>query len=435
MEDQNKIEIQTYSLKRIQKVQSIKRMHTNQKENGKKEKNQFLNLSENFKIFIKKTKKKDENMIENTGILLTDKEKNFEDFFKKKKIESKKNLKRNEIITKNNLFFEMNSKISYQSEKLEFNSNFSLNNKLDIKHKDQKIKQKNFFLKQKIQIKNFKKKEIIKLSFPKKEIITNLSESSQIQKQSDNNITIKKKFMNNFTNLFKNSNEFNISELKSFEIKIVYYVLCRKMKKKNYKKDPKEISLKNLENIVKEYNLTRSIKRLEECLKLVYKSFCNLKKNQLYGKQIFKKQNELSFYVYYFNRISCKLNIHIKNFFDPSKNKKQNFKSFGKNYLLLLIKSEIFKNDFVHFLKYEFQNIYMKSIDNKLKVMFLRLLNIYEKKKNYLVEKKMDFNKIELFEECIYEYFIKANQCKISWSMKEIQDSIYKTLGIIIKNS
>ena len=246
-------------------------------------------------------------------------------------------------------------------------------------------------------------------------------------------IYIRKEFLKNFLLLFTNPKDFNILELQSYESKIVYYVLCRKMKKKVIIKKPKDIKFQNLESIIKEYTIKRSIKRLEECLKLVFKAFSNFKKNQLYGKQIFKKQNELSFYVYYFNAISCELNIHIKNFFDPSKNKKEKYKSFGKNYLLLLIKSEIFKKDFIYFLKYEFQNLYLQSIENKIRVMFLRLLNIFKKKKDSMIEKNLEINQHDLFENCIYEYFMKANQCKISWSMKEIQDSIYKTLGIIIK--
>lgn len=250
-----------------------------------------------------------------------------------------------------------------------------------------------------------------------------------------NLIKIRKNFLDDLNILFKNPKKFKISNLLENERTLIYYILCRKMKKNIFLiiDFDKKINLEVFTDLIKEYINFRSSKRFEEIFKLIFKSFINHKKNLIFGKNIYKKKDEFSIYIHYFNKKSCELNIPIQHFMDPTKGKhKKKFKNFRKSYLKLILQSKSFKKDFVNFLTNDLQKVYFNKIGQKLEVMINKLFEIYEKKLND-EKKKNNFDNEMLFKKVTYQYFVKENQCKITWSTREIIDSICKLLRMISK--
>ena len=90
----------------------------------------------------------------------------------------------------------------------------------------------------------------------------------------------------------------------------------------------------------------------------------------------------------------------------------------------LIFKSEKFKKDYFSFLKNHLKNIYFKNIDRKIQNMIKKLFKILEKNKKKFYKEKKNFDLMKLYRKTVFEYFIKNNQCKIPWTIFEIENSI-----------
>ena len=275
-------------------------------------------------------------------------------------------------------------------------------------------------------------------SFKKKKSVTSENFSGNFNLNIPKNlIKIRKSFLKDLNVLFKRPKQFKIGNLLEDERTLVYYILSRKMKKNifNILGYDKKIGLDDFTDLIDEYINFRSSKRFEEIFKLVFKSFINHKKDLIFGRNVYKKKDEFSLYIHYFNKTACELNIPIHNFMDPTKGKqKKKFKNFRKSYLKLILQSSVFKKDFVNYLTNDLQSVYFNKINQKLVVMVNKLLQIYKKKLTNEEELKKCNNDVSLlFKKVSYQYFIKENQCKITWSTREIIDSIFKLLRLINK--
>ena len=252
-----------------------------------------------------------------------------------------------------------------------------------------------------------------------------------------------------------------MKNLTKMEKKIIFFILNRKMKKTNFDEKKKNFEIENILFIYKNFHLQ---KRFEEVFKFGFKFFINKKKIFFKKKFPEKKINSNFIYNFYFLEISKKIKISILEFFDPTKKKQKlpYIKTFGKKYLKLILKSEKFKIDFLHFLKNDLKNFYFEELLKKIKNMFFQLFKKFENfqknhkvnhinfennnnhrgdhmnfknKKNFEISKKKkkfeNFNEEILFEKNAYNYFIKNSQCKIPWSSVEIDDSVNKLLSYI----
>lgn len=282
---------------------------------------------------------------------------------------------------------------------------------------------------------------------------------------------------NNIYLLFTNDFNLDYEKMEEIEAFIIYFIISRKMKKKNilsfcylfYKKSIKQFKNKD--------GLKKCQKRSEEDFKFLYNLFKKNKKNHFCKKRAKNKDN--FFIDYYFKDTAEKLNMDIESFSDPSNNnyvlkkniiKKRNKKkkSLNLQFLKLIIKSKKFKDDFIKFLKNKAIDFYNSSLEHKINTLLIRIqkhiilneekyfkfneekkkIQINEiisnefnensnnkTKKNIILEenieldKKIGFyeknlSKAEIWKISIYDYLMKKKQCKIPWTISEIQKSI-----------
>ena len=247
---------------------------------------------------------------------------------------------------------------------------------------------------------------------------------------------------NNIFLLLTNNYNIDFKNMEKMEAYIIYHILLRKMKKKidvnNMEQFCYLLYKKSIEEFKKKDDLKK--KRSEEDFKFLYKLFKKTQKNQFCKKRSKNKDNVLI--NYYFKDTAKKLNLDIEAFSDPSNNnyilkknliKKRNRKkkSLDFKFLKLIIKSEKFKTDFLGFLNNTAIPIYKATLKHKINSLLIRIGKYIEihKKKNF--EKKISV----IWKISVFDYLINKKQCKIPWTISEIQKSIDNILNRIKKYS
>lgn len=236
--------------------------------------------------------------------------------------------------------------------------------------------------------------------------------------------------------------ESEIEKLDEVEKVFIFLFLLRKRKKHRMweKCSLKKLSLHELEYFIKKFDKDFiSLKRFEENFKFLFKhALVFFKKKLEINKKIPYIKGDRAVYQYYFSGISDQMKIPLENFMDPSinrKGKKCKIKTFGRKYLQLISLSEKFRYDFINFIKNDVKDLYLKRIENKLKSIVKWLSERYEfrhdlvfcpnysnGKKNNEKENKLFIQKTEYEKkyEIIVNYLIYNNQCKLPWSLAEI---------------
>jgi hypothetical protein len=261
---------------------------------------------------------------------------------------------------------------------------------------------------------------------------------SMFEEDSFNFSSFLLRLKNNLYSLLTNNYDIDFKGTENFEALIIYYILQRKMKMKIDIKSSKEFGYLEYKNSIsdfksKDFNKNCQ-KRAEEDFKFVYKLFKKVKKNVFFQKR--QKNKDILFVDYYFGELSKISNLDIKYFFDPSNNnyvQKNNKKlrnekrSLNFKFLKLIIKSDKFYRDFVFFLEKEVKEIYPKLLMNKIET-FLKSLETH-------IEYNLRINNLEddrtVWEKGIYTYIIKKKQCKIPWTINEVEKGVANILNRI----
>lgn len=178
------------------------------------------------------------------------------------------------------------------------------------------------------------------------------------------------------------------------------------------------------------YYLTQDVingsgtKRVEESVKFIYKSALKALRSNFGITRLFQTNEDmLPFYKYYFGELAEKLNIPIKDFFDPLNNDTK-FKTLSKEYLKKIFLSDRFKRDFYKHLDESLMQEYQSSIPNKILQIIKRFEDIFEDTDQRVIERGVaSFRK----------YFRDNKQCKLPWMEHEIVESI-KSFKFLIDN-
>ena len=158
-------------------------------------------------------------------------------------------------------------------------------------------------------------------------------------------------------------------------------------------------------------------------------------KTKLYKEKLIKSQRDTEVYSYYFMAVAEKLRVPLQYFMNPYKHnlpshqKSRDYKSFGKKFIVQVLQSESFRQDFYRFLQTEIFEFYknhqtkkISNIINKFNAKFETLLDTNKpKEQNYKI----------IFEQ-INDFFISQKLCKLPWSFYEIKQSI-SSICLIIK--
>ena len=310
----------------------------------------------------------------------------------------------NDFFNKNNYFGEESIDENFENQE---EKKIKTESSIFLSKKRVTINEKNFG-KKKIKLIKKKKKKISKEEKFKK--IKNLKKYFFINPLTFN--YLKTIFFNQTINIELQDLENLNLESKSF----LFFILHRKMnKQKNFKIENLDLRDNNL--IKQKIDYFRNFcsgKRFLENLSFVFKAFIN------YQKKYLKLNNE-KIYHYYFEKISIEKKIDLKIFFDPTNEINPNFKNFSENYLELIIKSDIFKKDFIYFLNFTLKEIYLNKVEKKFK-------SILKKLEEKLIEKK---EKNESYKNIFYHYFIKNRQCKLPWCISELEEAIDEIINKI----
>lgn len=165
-----------------------------------------------------------------------------------------------------------------------------------------------------------------------------------------------------------------------------------------------------------------SPKRFEENIKFVFKiTFKKLKSNLLKKNHIsfYSKKFDHKFYDYYFGQTAVDLNVSIEEFYDPLNNKGA-LKTLNNEYLKLVFKSEIFRNDFVQYLS---NDGLVKDYHYNIRRKVRQLLAKFD-----LTRKSDDIDSVKKCVINIQQYFRMNRQCKLPWSNTEIVTAIQSFL-------
>ena len=229
-----------------------------------------------------------------------------------------------------------------------------------------------------------------------------------------------KKTISVLVNIFKNINlvesDFEIDE---GQIKIIYLILKKKFFKKNCFIN-NDLSIQNLKNIVIKIKRAKSVKRVEEMNKFIFKlSLKKLKKNFFKINNLsHTKENENFFYEYYLKNHSKDNKKQINYLIEFLNCKKKFNTTFFKN----IFKNEKFKNDFMNYLDKDFYNDYLNVIERK----FVKMLKIL---KHNMLNDINDAIKYFLVN------FIKKKRIKFPWSSNEVAVAISHFKNFILSKN
>lgn len=245
------------------------------------------------------------------------------------------------------------------------------------------------------------------------------------------------------------SNNSIFDSLNNVERLFVFLFLLRKKKKhKNWTHlNINTIRKSELEYFIKNFKDFTSVKRFEEEFKFLFKYAIQFLKKELETNKIIPyNKKDIFLYEYYFNDISKEKNIPLTHFMDPSiirKDKQKQIKTFGIQYLKILLSSEKFKKDFINFILKNIENIYLKKIKGKLTTIISwlseRLLNynpLNFNKKFDSIQNQANVNPEDIKKfNILTNYLVFNNQCKLPWSLAEIKTARIRVIKKIEKLS
>ena len=163
-------------------------------------------------------------------------------------------------------------------------------------------------------------------------------------------------------------------------------------------------------------SMNKSIKRLEEEMKFVFKTTLKRMKIKFYQENNLKlSKKKINFYHHFFDKVKYK-NIFNKIFCEKTN---EPIRLVNKKILFCYFLSNKFKEEFFSFLNNQFENVYLKSIFKKWETFFKK----YEKKYFTLDEccKNIDI------------HINKTNKIKYPWNIIEIKNSIETFHKIVSK--
>ncbi len=166
----------------------------------------------------------------------------------------------------------------------------------------------------------------------------------------------------------------NPKNFKEIQRVIIYYILQRKMKRKQYLKFEDRFDAAKVKKSLEVFQKFKSSKRFEENFKFLYKFSCRIFKNRLKleNRNIDEKQLNYKFLEFYFSQASKKSGIKLIEFSDPAQRPPEvyQFKTFGKKFLNLILQSDKFKTDFLGYIHDELLIDYQKCLEKKIKKIF-----------------------------------------------------------------
>ena len=174
------------------------------------------------------------------------------------------------------------------------------------------------------------------------------------------------------------------------------------------------------------FNRQESFKRFEENIKFVFKLALKKMKSKFSRTRRFlrySRHTEKFFYRYYFSTAAETLKIPIADFYDPLNNKIES-KTINKIYLSRVLSVKNFRKDFIDYLgSRDFKIDYQFGVRSKL----LKLLERFEG----LFRDSTKSKKVDLPMR-IRKYFQKNKQCKLPWTEREIDSSVYDFYSVIL---
>lgn len=173
----------------------------------------------------------------------------------------------------------------------------------------------------------------------------------------------------------------------------------------------------------------KSVKRVEENNKFIYKYTMKYLKKQFFADFSLKnsKESEIQFYEHYFRPLSVELKTQIDDFYDPlykTLNKNPTYKTINNKYLSLIFSSNQFKNDFFGFLKQDFKKTYCDTIPHRLTKFFKKLKTDVDDSAPKTSKKNSAVGKFA-------EKLKKSRKCKLPWTYKEVCAALVQFSSLI----
>lgn len=210
----------------------------------------------------------------------------------------------------------------------------------------------------------------------------------------------------------------DVSMLKPAELQIYMEILLRKYKGspnlRFMKKFNNDIPLDELITCTNSFIDEASTKRFEENVKFVFKlAFRRLKSNLLKQNRIafYSKKFDIQFYEFYFKEVANRLNIDLKDFYDPFSTKGK-AKTLSVDYLKLMFNSSTFKFDFIRLIDNEAVKLdYQNTLKRKIRQLLVKFDHYFGSTDEKVVQNGIDKAQ---------NYFRKNRQCKLPWTSNEI---------------
>ena len=205
-------------------------------------------------------------------------------------------------------------------------------------------------------------------------------------------------------------NEIDLCTLTSHETRIFQAILERK----NY--SPSQITnLINLDSLKTSINF--SPRRSEEKFKFIIKRIIK------YLKKKERIKSEQEFYHVYFSELSEKLGVPLNNFYDPHNKllKNTHFKSLSTDYVMLLLKSDIFLIELLYYLENGIIKDHIESLETKVGNLCRKWETIYD-----------TLHKSQKSAEFIKQLILNTEKgSKLPWSVGEVTEAIDLMKNII----
>lgn len=219
--------------------------------------------------------------------------------------------------------------------------------------------------------------------------------------------TLKMLLLNLFTNQVK---DVDLKKLGTYETSVFKAVLERKNYSSSYITNV-------ISHISQKSTINASVRRSEEKFKFVIKRIIkHLKKKE-------KIKSEHEFYQIYFSELSNKLAIPLNYFYDPHNKllKNTRFKSLSTDYVMLLLKSDIFLIELLFYLEHAIIKDHIDSLDTKVGNLCKKWESIYE-----------SLQKSNKSAEFIQELILNTEKgSKLPWSVGEVKEAIDLMKNII----
>jgi hypothetical protein len=224
-------------------------------------------------------------------------------------------------------------------------------------------------------------------------------------KESDK---INKKYIINFDELYHLlvktflNQELTVDDFKiKKELLFVYNCMLQRKHKKKLRLQDFNLPPLELVNLVNKIIKRKCLKRPEECYKFVFSKTIKFLKLKC-------KKEKRDFYEFYFSETAFLKNIHIFYYYYPFKKIDGKHGTFSKEFFQRIFEITKFKEDFVKYLKEDFNKNYKIEIENKIS----RILKNWKTKSLHYKKNadSMDFLK---------NYIVKNSKSKFPWNLNE----------------